>query len=80
LNITGDSVFRGNGALDEGGAIKMANQASLKTEDVILEYNWSVYQSSSVFLIGCKNSTFTRTIFRHNLADEATVVTMFTDL
>ena len=43
LKIFGDTVFRGNGAIYDGGAIKMTNLAVLETEDVIVEYNWSIY-------------------------------------
>jgi len=39
--IYGDTVFRGNGAIFDGGAIKMTNLATLETEYVVVEYNWS---------------------------------------
>jgi len=43
VKIYGDTVFRGNGAIFDGGAIKMTNLATLETEDVVVEYNWSSY-------------------------------------
>lgn len=42
LTINKETVFRGNGAMEDGGTIKIANLASIFTDDIILEYNWSL--------------------------------------
>jgi hypothetical protein len=40
LNIY-DVTYRGNGAIEEGGVLKMTNEATLYMEGSIVEYNWS---------------------------------------
>ena len=46
----------------------MINQATLVTEDVTFEQNWSKDQASGIFLLGCNSSKFTRTTFKDNEA------------
>jgi hypothetical protein len=62
------SEFRGNGAMVRGGVANLSNGAKLYILDSSFKYNWSLDDTSVVFMIGCDYSLIVGSDFSHNSA------------